>query len=354
MRCRLFEAAVRLSREQRHYTAERLHGFLAPLEFKPRTRIRSTAEAIVQLEDGMRCQLIAAMAVVAAATGFAQAPKKLAFEVASVRLSEGVAPPSRTVTETRVTLLNLPMPDVLTMAFGVERARLVFPEWVRAQRVDIQATVPTGATREQIPDMLQTLLAERFSLVVRRESRPTDLYELIVGTGGVKVREVEPLNELETPFTDASGKAFAFDRVSPDGKRLILMGLTRRQITARTRFDTQSTERGTQRIDAARMAMSELVEVLRSNLGKDVLDKTGLTGVYQFTIELPPGAMAEAAARRAAGTLNVNGEPITPNTDPSGLSVFKAVEGLGLRLVERRSPAEFLVIDKIERAPTEN
>jgi uncharacterized protein (TIGR03435 family) len=78
-----------------------------------------------------------------------------------------------------------------------------------------------------------------------------------------------------------------------------------------------------------------------------------LTGTYQFRIELPQSFSNARAMRNAGITTNRNGEPIEP-PPPSGVSVFEAVEGLGLRLESRRSPIDVLVIDRIQRVPTPN
>ena len=61
-----------------------------------------------------------------------------------------------------------------------------------AQRFNIQATMPEGATEKQVPQMLQTLLAERFKLVIRRETKEQSVYALVVAKGGPKLKEAEP------------------------------------------------------------------------------------------------------------------------------------------------------------------
>ena len=93
--------------------------------------------------------------------------------------------------------------------------------------------------------------------------------------------------------------------------------------------------------------MAELVAVLARNMDQPVLDKTDLRGTYGFSVELPLEArLIESLARSPLGagaTLEL------PN-----ISEAKAVESLGLRLERRRSPVEVVVIDKIDRTPTDN
>jgi uncharacterized protein (TIGR03435 family) len=104
--------------------------------------------------------------------------------------------------------------------------------------------------------------------------------------------------------------------------------------------------------------MAELVSILTPNIGEPVVDKTGLTGIYQFTIELPE----DEATRRVIllsrrFTRERFGLPPTDVTDdrpPAAATTLKAVEGLGLRLERRRLPIDVVVIDSIQRQPTEN
>lgn len=98
-------------------------------------------------------------------------------------------------------------------------------------------------------------------------------------------------------------------------------------------------------LDAARLSMRQLAELLSLTVDRPVVDRTGLTGLFRLRIELPPAVY------------NIG---ILPNTDsalanePSAASAFKAVEGLGLKLEPRRVPLDVLVVDAIERVPTEN
>jgi uncharacterized protein (TIGR03435 family) len=198
--------------------------------------------------------------------------------------------------------------------------------------------------------MLQTLLSDRFHLVTHVESRPTDVYELSVGNDGIKMREVEPVDEIAKEFSDAFSSPPVSDTL--DGPvRTMGVPLGTRVVTARTRHERRYTERGTTVIEASRMTMAELASVLASNLDQPVLDRTGLAGLYEFKVEL---SRDQSAVRRLLSlgiTATVQG---TPLTEPTGVSTVSAVEGLGLRLEKRRSPFDIIVVDNIERQPTEN
>lgn len=205
--------------------------------------------------------------------------------------------------------------------------------------------------------MLQRLLTERFHLVVHREPRPTDVYELVVGTGGHKMRDVEPADELDKKFpvgkvAEQFGTAADTVQDTPDGPvRTVMTGddLGRTTITPRTMHKvTRNVERRTQTIDATRITMAELAALLTTNMNQPVVDKTDLRGLYQFgSVQLPlPAREIENLRRspfRAGATL-----------DLSNISESKAIEAIGLRLERRRSPIEVVVVDSIDRTPTDN
>jgi uncharacterized protein (TIGR03435 family) len=299
--------------------------------------------------------MVLAWLVATGAAGLAQTANRASFEVASVRLGDSRTPPSRTITDARVDLSNYPTREVLMMAFRVEAFRVVSPDWLQDHRLEIHATIPAGATRDQVPEMLQSLLAERLGLVAHMESRPTDVYELTVGQGGIRMREVEPVDGLARPYSDPSGQPPIIDSVSgPPENRTRTTGSASgrmRVATSTTLYETQNTERRARRVEATRMTMEQLVGLVRSSVDKPVVDRTGLTGGYQFTVELPPAAGAARVAQRL-GLTRLDGEPI--DVDASGTSVFKAVEILGLKLDQRKAPLEFLVVDRIERSPVAN
>jgi uncharacterized protein (TIGR03435 family) len=154
----------------------------------------------------MRLQLVhiaccTALAFVAAETMLGQAEQVRSFDVASVRLAGPQTQPFRRVTDTRVDLTNISLQTLLLRAFQLdEPSRLSAPDWVTGVRVDVHATIPRGSSREHVPEMLKTLLITRFGLRAHSEPRLTDVYELVVSSGGVRVPEVMPVNDLERAF----------------------------------------------------------------------------------------------------------------------------------------------------------
>jgi uncharacterized protein (TIGR03435 family) len=296
----------------------------------------------------------------AAGTVRAQIEQAQTFDVASVRLARFDVGTS-VVTDSRVDLRTRLL-NVLWMAFRIEpfccADRLIAPNWLRDVNVAIQATIPAGGTRQQVPEMLQALLIQRFGLRMHVEARPTDGYELSVGKDGIRMKEVEAANELDRVFpADSSERPFRDSVLETVDGPVRTMSLPRglRTITERTMYDRTGKDGGTFQYDAARMTMSELASILTLHTGRPVIDRTKLTGVYSFSIELPVPPFAGRGLATSGPATTFSGTPINqPSFAAAFASAVKAAEQLGLKLEPRRLPIDTIVVDKIERVPTDN
>jgi uncharacterized protein (TIGR03435 family) len=194
---------------------------------------------------------------------------------------------------------------------------------------------------------LKRLLVERFGLRTHVEPRLTDVYELVAGKGALRIREVDAANDLDRVFpADATRNSAPIDDSAETLRgrvRTMITPLGRRTITERSMYEMTYTARRTVRFDAARISMDEFTSVLAMTIGRPVFDKTELIGLYRLECELPfPAFVSRINA----------GSGIT--SDPTGVSVFRAVEQLGLKLEPRRIPMDVTVVERIERVPTEN
>lgn len=303
----------------------------------------------------------AALALALSMITQAQSDRRPAFDVASVRLSPPDSRGPTRLSPAGVDLVRISVRQLLELAFRVEPSRIDGPGWLHDVRVDIHALPPAGSTRNQIPDMVKALLADRFGFVAHFEQRSMPVNVLEVGPAGVKMREVEAVNELTKDFSLDSiqpGKPIdsTYDGLDGPGRSIFGMFGTRlglRTVTERTMYDVFNVTGGGREFDATRMTMTELVGALKTTLDELVVDRTGLTGVYQFNITLPPPLAYLKLAGGIGITTTVDGKPITTN-DPSGISAHKAVEALGLKLEKKRLPLDVVVIDSIRREPTEN
>jgi uncharacterized protein (TIGR03435 family) len=328
------------------------------------------------LNHWSRVVVVAAMAVAGVS---AQQPPQ--FEVASVKASppfdvqkvmSGQQRLGMRMDAGRVDIDGLPLPDIINTAFRVKTYQVTAPSWLGAglasPRFDIRATLPAGSTTEQVPEMLQALLAERFKLTYHREKKDQSVYALIVGKGGPKLVESPP----DPPASDAPAPAGAGLSAGPGPSGLIGRGGPPAQINVNGRgaFTIAGGGTGPMRmsmspegihLEVDKVTMVQLADTLTRLVDRPVIDQTGLKGNYKVALDLALGDMMNVA--RAAGANlppgALGGGPGGPGgvpaaLDPSGSSIFHSVEQLGLKLDSRRLPVDQLVIDHLERTPTED
>lgn len=279
------------------------------------------------------------------------------FEVASVRESvpgTRSSRPSLVVTKGRVQIQSATLPWILSIAYRLEAERIVVPEGLADRRFDVAATMADGADRRSVPEMLQTLLRERFGLRAHAEQRVTSVYELTQRDGGHTMTKVVPADEVDGELSEAVlGAKILADRsgskpdsetrrvMTDDGGTLVL--------SSTSRYDLKVTLRQTLTLIAARMSMNDLVGELRSRVDRPIIDGTGLDGFYRFETELPFD-LKTAQVGQLISRANTDGVA----ADPIGTTVFRAVDVLGLKLEPRELPIPVLVVDAIERTPTLN
>jgi uncharacterized protein (TIGR03435 family) len=253
-------------------------------------------------------RLVASAAVLMAfAVAASLAPRWIAlaqhleFEVASIKPHAGEVTVSGGPFSSgpRVRYVAVELTDLVTEAYGVRYEQVSgSPGWgsgPAGARYDIEAKAEGDAkpAKEQLRQMLQSLLAERFRLKVRRETVDTPIYALVLAKGGSKLKAVD----------------------KGEGVRMRASG-------TRQRMDGKA-------------AMEFLAQQLSISAGRLVLDRTGLIGNYEFTLEWTP-------------------DNVAPPDDSPSISIFTAVqEQLGLKLEPAKAPVEMLIIEHAEM-PTEN
>lgn len=214
-----------------------------------------------------------------------------------------------------MTFTNVPLFIVIMYLYNSDHPAKTqgLPDWTRSERYDIVAKV-TGPdvseylklTQAQRKLMLQKMLEDRFKLQIHRESKPTPVYELVIAKSGLKMQPAKP------------------DDIPANGRTVFFSGR-----------DALSGKGATSQ-DLA-FALSD------SGMDRQVLDKTGLTGKYTFTLRFTMNQEADAAAQETASSPNA-----------SAPSIFTALqEQLGLKLQPANAPVEYLVVDHVER-PSEN
>ena len=122
----------------------------------------------------------------------------LSFEVASVKPSapitskEGKMRVGKTISGSRVEMNYVSLADLVQTAYRVKPYQVTGADWTQSDHFDVLAKMPEGATQDQMPEMLQALLSDRFKLTLRRESKEHAIYALLVGKNGLKLQEAEP------------------------------------------------------------------------------------------------------------------------------------------------------------------
>jgi uncharacterized protein (TIGR03435 family) len=226
----------------------------------------------------------------------------------------------------------------------LQRARIVAPDWTRKERFDIRAVVPPGATERDVPEMLRALLVERFAMKTRVEQRPFPVYELVVAKSGPRLQEVAAANDLKTEFPGVSLDIIGGlpgDEVRTFIPRGRIGTVT---VTDRTMYEKRMLPGQAWELNATRITIAELITAMQLHTDRPVVDKTGLTGIYQLKVLLPEGAISPSMRPLLAERLD---------SDPSGVSLSRSLQDLGLELVPRESLVDFVVVDSIER-PTSN
>ena len=251
----------------------------------------------LRLLDCIRFVVVGGLVALLSSEALGQPPQR--FEVAVIRLSRS-ADLNGTSFELfeggRIRITNEPVKLLIRAAFHLQNSEIAGgPVWLDSDRYDIEAKTgrPEKPNPEQLSPMIQNLLADRFSLKFHREKRELPVYALVAAKGGARLK------------------------ANLDGG----VGATKTSVGP-----------GKSRLDGTAVSMELLAGYIGNRLGQIVVDKTGLSGGYDFTLEWAPNQAADSSA-------------------PSLVTALR--EQLGLRLESQKSPVEVLVIDALEK-PSEN
>jgi len=330
----------------------------------------------------MRFTVVSCLALAAAV---APAQTKTTFEVASIRpaapldraklmaaIQNGETPRlGARVDGARAEYIYLTLQDLMVVAYNVKPYQVTGPDWLAGQHFDIFAKLPDGASKDDAPRMLQALLEDRFRLALHRENKEHPMLALIVGEGGPKMKK-SPENP---PAIDAAAPLKPGEKQidTPDGpiratagkdgvSGTINMGAKGSQ-TISTDADKKSI-----RIEASQLTMERLAAMLtalsQANGGQEVKDMTGLKGNYQVALSFALADMRSDVRSVVQEKMGAPGPPADAAgaampadaaSDPGGVSsLLQSLKSMGLKLESRKVMVEQLVIDHIERMPTEN
>jgi uncharacterized protein (TIGR03435 family) len=193
-----------------------------------------------------------------------------------------------------VTIRNATLSGCIQWAYGVRDFQVSGPSWLTDDRFDITAKAAGEVSGDQLRLMLQALLADRFKLALHRQSKELQAYALVVGKNGSKLHE-----------STSEG---------PSNIRRERMGVT-----------------------VERATLAQFADALTQVLQIPVVDATGMAGHYDATLDITPYITLDGAG----------------GTDIVSIAVAALQDLLGLRLEVRKAPTEILVVDHVERVPTQ-
>jgi uncharacterized protein (TIGR03435 family) len=302
---------------------------------------------------------------------FAQTPAKLSFEVASIKpnspitsidLASGKPLPliGMAINAVRVDIFHMTLRDLLMQAYTLKQYQIVGPDWMSSQQYEIHAKLPEGSSKEQIPQMLQTLLEERLKIVAHRENKETPVYALIVSKDGHKLKKAVTDQKPPTHAEDHSD-APAVNSSGDNDKNISDIVMP---------FFSKETGQGSMSMNIishgmiynfSSVEMSQLSTFLSKYLDRPVVDMTDLKDFYQLSLQIPSmfsTGKIQAPNMGPALVPSPNGSaPGTSGSRVSDLSdghIFKDIQKLGLKLESRKVPIKTLIIDHIEKNPVED
>ena len=263
------------------------------------------------------------------------------FEVASIRPSADPVPGQTgagvQITQSQVRVNGLPLKTYLSIAYRMQTHQVTGPAWLGTTRFDIMATMPQGVNPQQLPEMFQTLLADRFKLQSHREMRETAVFALEVVKDRFTLEPVPADRDVTTTAAFSAGASASNRGVGVDLGR------------------GSSYTFSDNRLQARKLMMGMLAQTLTNWVGRPVVDRTNLEGFYDFTVELTPEdfqAMQIRSADMAGVALPQQALRILESNTLD--SLHESLRKIGLTLESRRAPMEVLVVDNIDKTPTEN
>ena len=251
----------------------------------------------------MRCGVLAALPVLlflrdardSSAQSIAVPPR---FEEASVKPVDRCSM-QNSIDPGRIALNGDPLKLILMEAFKVKVDQIAGPAWLDEDCFVVAAKIPEGAGKDQLPAMLQALLAERFQLAFHKETHLRPGFALVVDKNGSKLKPTTP----NTNAADSRSGQVSF-RFGGGGIK-------------------------------GSVTIARLAQLLSGQLHGLVVDETRIQGTYDIDIEW-----------------DKDSDPDTPSGAASVFTILR--ESLGLKLESRKLPVDTIVIDHIERLPTQN
>lgn len=279
---------------------------------------------------------------------------KLEFDVTSVKLNKTGDPPNSNVglgigdlyspTGGYFSATSIHLIDYIVFAYKVVHSQVQYlvpqlPGWAANERFDIQARVEGNPTKDEMRLMMQSLLADRFKFTIHHETREVPVFALVLskpGTLGPQLRrhpESSPCTSEPVPRSPSDSKSGP--PTVAGGFPVLCGGIS----------GLPPTVPGRVRVGSRNLTMGFISSsnILMGNLDRPVLDRTGLSGTFDFILEWTP-------ERREPASPGVDSQPDLP-VGPTFQQALR--EQLGLKLDAQKGPIDIIVVDRLEH-PSEN
>jgi uncharacterized protein (TIGR03435 family) len=282
-----------------------------------------------------------------AAAAYAQTVKpRREFEVASVKAAPAYEATSGSRLQVGLRMdgaqahfTYFALRDYIMMAYNLKVHDLIAPDWMGGARFNIDAKLPDGASRADVPEMMQALLEQRFQLKLHRESRETQVYALVVAKNGAKLKEAPP------DETDGSDPAKGATNVEASGGP---QGLTMKQGNSTFIF-------GNSKFEATKVQMGLFADALSRFVDRPVVDMTELKGKYDFVVQFTPEDYRAMLIRSGVSAgISMPPDVLKLLEGVNDDSLFSALQSVGLKLEKRKTPVQLMIVDSASRTPVEN
>jgi uncharacterized protein (TIGR03435 family) len=230
---------------------------------------------------------------------------------------------------------NMPLKEIMVLAWRIQPFQISGgPSWIESERYDIMAKPDHTPKLDERWLMLQSLLADRFQLKIHHETKELPIYALVLANkdGKLGPQLVQSKEGSCTPFDPAKPPP------PPDSGKPPVMGCGGMMM-------------GFGNINGTSVGLAMLTPVLARNLGRTVVDKTGLKGEFDIKVQWTPDQTQLQLMGPPGG---LPPDMPAPQFDPNGPSIFTAFqEQLGLKLESQKGPVDVIVIDHVEK-PSDN
>jgi uncharacterized protein (TIGR03435 family) len=248
---------------------------------------------------------------------------------------------------------------LIATAYGMKEYQVIGPRWLDSERYEVTAELPEGKTRVQANLMLQNLLAERFGLRMHRELKEMEVYELRIGKGGPKLKESGPA--VRVPEPDHPQESRTFQPMKRDRDEFVILPEGRPGLVVLMNADRS------RQMSSRMQTMTSFAKFLEQ-VGRAVLDKTGLTGTYDIHMEYSGGrpnfSGTASGEETPAGVpliipgpgvaIGLGGGPTSAADPDAAPGLVTAVQQLGLNLVPGKAPIAAFVVDQANKTPKTN